>query len=86
MGNTQNQLDIFPNTGHQLGMPNAHIYNLPSAKNDIPTSIKSGDVDVGAKGTNNVSHTDIPLLKFASQENEDRKFKNTTQVKDILFY
>jgi len=26
------------------------------------------------------------LLKFACQDNEDRKFKNTTKVKGILLY
>lgn len=37
---------MLSNAHYQLGRPNAHIYNLPSAKMDIPTSIKSGDVDV----------------------------------------
>ncbi|WP_188006828.1 LXG domain-containing protein [Sporosarcina sp. ANT_H38] len=63
LGKTQNQLDFLTNTHYQLGTPNALAFNMPFAKTDIPTSIKSGDVDVkveiknvdvGAKGTGNV--------------------------------
>ncbi len=64
LGRTQYQLDTLYNTHSQLNTPNALI--LPPAKTDIPTSIKSGDadvkaeiknVDVGAKGTDNVKPT-----------------------------
>ncbi|MEK5215230.1 hypothetical protein [Psychrobacillus sp. FSL H8-0487] len=66
LGKTQNQLDILSNTHSQLGTPNALMFNLPSAKTDIPTSIKSIDadvkteiknLDVGANGTDNVKPT-----------------------------
>ncbi|WP_342566708.1 T7SS effector LXG polymorphic toxin [Psychrobacillus sp. FSL K6-4046] len=60
LGKTQNQLDILYKTHSQLNTPYTLMFNLPSAKTDIPTSIKSGDVEVkteiknvevGAKGT-----------------------------------
>ncbi|MBO0585693.1 hypothetical protein [Sporosarcina sp. E16_8] len=60
LGKTQNQLDFLTNTHYQLGTPNAIAFNMPFAKTDIPTNIKSGatdvkveikNVDVGAKGT-----------------------------------
>ncbi|WP_354314726.1 DNA/RNA non-specific endonuclease [Sporosarcina psychrophila] len=60
LGKIQNQLDFLTNTHYQLGTPNALTFNMPFAKTDIPTSIKSGDVDVkvevknvdvGGKGT-----------------------------------
>ncbi|WP_144510127.1 T7SS effector LXG polymorphic toxin [Bacillus sp. FJAT-22090] len=46
LGKTQNQLDILSNTRYQLGTPNALSFNMPPAKTEIPTTIKSGDVDV----------------------------------------
>ncbi|MBO0587460.1 T7SS effector LXG polymorphic toxin [Sporosarcina sp. E16_8] len=63
LGKTQNRLDSLSNTHYQLGTPNAFTFNMPFAKTDISTSIKSGDVDVkadiknvdvGAKDTGNV--------------------------------
>jgi hypothetical protein len=45
LGNTQNQLDILSNSHYQMGTLNARTFNVPSAKTDNPTSIKSGDVD-----------------------------------------
>ncbi|SDN22122.1 DNA/RNA non-specific endonuclease [Psychrobacillus sp. OK028] len=53
LGKTHNQLDILSNTDSHLVMPNALKYILPPAKTEIPTSIKSGDVNFGAKGTGN---------------------------------
>lgn len=46
LGKTQNQLDILYNTHSQLGTPKALRFNFPSAKTEIPTTIKSGDADV----------------------------------------
>ncbi|MEK5206694.1 T7SS effector LXG polymorphic toxin [Psychrobacillus sp. FSL H8-0510] len=46
LGKTQNQLDILYKTHSQLNTPNTLMFNLPPAKTDIPTSFKSGDVDV----------------------------------------
>ena len=53
LGKTQYQLDILSSTHSQLRTPYALMFNLPSAKTDIPTSIKSGDADIGDKGTGN---------------------------------
>jgi len=36
-----------------LNTPYTLMFNLSSAKTDIPTSIKSGDADIGDKGTGN---------------------------------
>ncbi|WP_411197847.1 hypothetical protein [Sporosarcina sp. ANT_H38] len=44
-GKIQNQLDILSNTHYQLGAPNILTFNMPSAKMDIPMSIKSGDIN-----------------------------------------
>ena len=49
LGKTQNQLDFLSNTHSQLGTPNAFTFNTPFAKTDIPTGIKSGDVNVRLK-------------------------------------
>ena len=65
LGKTQIQLDLLSTTHYQLGTPNAFTLNMPFAKTDIPTSIKSGDVDVkvevknvdvGAKGTDEINY------------------------------
>ena len=53
LGATQQRLDLLSTTHFQMGVPSAHTFNPPSAKTDIPTSVKSGDVDVKAKGTGN---------------------------------
>ncbi|WP_342512470.1 EndoU domain-containing protein [Sporosarcina sp. FSL K6-1522] len=61
LGKTQNQLDLLSTNYYRTGT-DAFAFNIPSAKMDIPTSVKSGDVkvevknvDVGAKGTVNNS-------------------------------
>ncbi|KAA0944294.1 hypothetical protein FQ087_19490 [Sporosarcina sp. ANT_H38] len=96
LGRTQNQLDSLSNTHYQLGRPNALTLNMPFAKTDIPTSIKSGDVDVkveiknvdvGAKGTGNVKILDnLPRIKEI-EVNFNRNVKHdseefTRQLKD----
>ncbi len=54
LGKTQNQLDTLYKTHSELNTPNALMFNLPPVKTDIPTTIKSGDADIGAKGTDKV--------------------------------
>ncbi|TQR19178.1 T7SS effector LXG polymorphic toxin [Psychrobacillus vulpis] len=46
LGKTQSQLDVLSNTRYQFGTPNALTFSMPSVKTDIPTTIKSGDVEV----------------------------------------
>ncbi|GGA28775.1 ribonuclease YeeF family protein [Psychrobacillus lasiicapitis] len=45
LGKTQNHLDIMSN-GYQYSTPNVLPFNMPPVKTEIPTTIKSGDVDV----------------------------------------
>ncbi|HJF32437.1 MAG TPA: polymorphic toxin type 15 domain-containing protein [Sporosarcina psychrophila] len=96
LGKTQNQLDFLTNTHYQLGTPNAFAFNMPFGKTDIPTSIKGGDVDVkvevknvdvGAKGADNVKLLDnLPRIKEI-EVNFNRNVKHdseefTRQLKD----
>ncbi|MFJ5768821.1 T7SS effector LXG polymorphic toxin [Psychrobacillus sp. NPDC093180] len=77
LGKTQNHLDILSN-GYKYSTPNALPFNMPSAKTEIPTTIKSADVDVktdiknveaGSKGTGEVSKeiSYIPSVKEAKE-------------------
>ncbi|WP_342512477.1 GH-E family nuclease [Sporosarcina sp. FSL K6-1522] len=49
LGKTQNQLDLLSTNYYRTGT-DAFAFNMPFAKMDIPTNIKSGNIDVGAKG------------------------------------
>ncbi|WP_342512468.1 hypothetical protein MKY34_17895 [Sporosarcina sp. FSL K6-1522] len=50
LGKTQNQLDLLSTNYYRTGT-DAFAFNMPSAKMDISTSVKSGNIDVGAKST-----------------------------------
>ncbi|WP_342512458.1 hypothetical protein MKY34_17820 [Sporosarcina sp. FSL K6-1522] len=50
LGKTQNQLDLLSTNYYRTGT-DAFAFNMPYAKMDIPTNIRSGNIDVGAKST-----------------------------------
>ncbi|WP_342512479.1 hypothetical protein MKY34_17960 [Sporosarcina sp. FSL K6-1522] len=74
LGKTQNQLDLLATNYYRTGT-DAFAFNMPFAKMDIPTSIRSGDVkaeiknvDVGAKGIGNAS---VPTKPGGGSEPKD---------------
>ena len=93
LGKTQNLLDILYNTHSQSGTPKALIFNLPSAKTEIPTTIKSGDaevkteiknVDIEAKGTDN-PRTRLPRNNghWEGEPGNGKWYSDKPEVKNI---
>ncbi|MEK3977916.1 hypothetical protein MKY37_02375 [Psychrobacillus sp. FSL K6-2836] len=89
LSRTQYQLDTLYKTHSQLNTPYTLMFNLPSAKTDIPTTIKSGDAEVNtgiknveAKGTGNGKTNVYSVEDFLNEINSLPHAKLSKEVTD----